>query len=165
MTAAFVCQILLLAYHQGTTFFDLFPFNGARFYARSERWAEMGSNAVLMGLAPLGFALDFVPLKVYGAYYYFVLFGIELVIWWIPYCFVPSGWWRRIYNALLALATFDLSGGDALDRWLAVHQRLHGATVTVLPRRPNRINPNLEHTLLHLLTLVTAVVTWRAVYA
>jgi hypothetical protein len=79
--------------------------------------------------------------------------------------FVPSGWWRRIYNALLALATFDLSGGDVLDRWLAVHHRLHSATVTVLPRWPNRINPNLEHMLLHLWTLVTAVVTWRAVYA
>ena len=80
--AAFVCQLVLLAYHQATTCFDLFPFNGARNYTRQERAAEMASNAVLMGLAPIGFAFGVRALQVYGAFYYFILFIIELIIWY-----------------------------------------------------------------------------------
>jgi hypothetical protein len=58
MKAALVCQLILLLYHQITTWIDLFPFNGARNYSRQERLAEAGANALLMGLAPLGFAFD-----------------------------------------------------------------------------------------------------------
>jgi len=51
------CQILLLAYHQLTTHVDFYPFNGARNYSRGEKFAEAGTNLVLMSLAPVGFAL------------------------------------------------------------------------------------------------------------
>jgi hypothetical protein len=141
VTIAIACQLVLLVYHQSTTFFDLFPFNGARSYTRAERLAEMDPNAVLMGLAPLGFALNVHALKVYGVIYYFVLFALEIVIWWIPYACTPRGAWRRLYNAALALGTSNFGPGDTLDRWLAIHQRLHRDTVTVLPRRPGRIVP------------------------
>jgi hypothetical protein len=164
MIAALTSQLALLIYHQVTTFFDLFPFNGARNYTPAERRAEMGANAVLMGLAPLGFALDVRALQVYGAYYYFVLFAVELIIWWVPYITTPRRFWRRVYNVALALGTSDFAPGDTLGRWLETHRRLHAGTLTVLPNRADHIVPNLEHTILHVWTLVTAVVTWGAVY-
>jgi hypothetical protein len=162
---ALVCQLLLLVYHQFTTFFDLYPFNGARNYTPTERWAEMGSNAVLMGLAPLGFAFNIHALEVYGVFYYFVLFAVEIIIWWIPYAFTPRGFWRRVYNIALALATLSFEPGDTLNRWLAVHQRVHRGTLAVLPHRSGRIVPNLEHMLLHAWTLLTALATFTAVHA
>jgi hypothetical protein len=164
MIAALACQLLLLAYHQATTFFDLHPFNGARNYARRERLAEMGANAVLMSLAPIGFALGIHGLQVYGVVYYFVLFAIELVIWWVPYFFDPRGVSRAVYNVILAAATSNFGSDDALAHWKRTHERLHVGTITIVPRRAGRIVPNLEHTLLHVWTLVTAIVTYRAVH-
>jgi hypothetical protein len=165
MATALVCQLILLAYHEATTFFDLFPFNGARNYTRYQRWAEMGSNAVLMGLAPIGFAFDVHPLQIYGAFYYFFLFAIELIIWWVPYFFEPTGGLRRAYNCALAVATSNFQPGDTLSHWLKIHERLHAGTFSFLHVRRGRIVPNLEHTLLHAWTLVTALVTFRAVSA
>jgi hypothetical protein len=84
-----LCQILL-AYHQITTLVDLYPFNGARNYSGRERLAELGVNGVLMSLAPIGFVFESHGLMLYGVIYYFVLFAIEIIIWWIPYFAVPS---------------------------------------------------------------------------
>jgi hypothetical protein len=164
MLLALICQTVLLVYHQATTCLDLFPFNGARNYNRQERIAEMASSAVLMGLAPLGFGLGIHALEVYGAIYYFALFAVELIIWWVPYFVVPSGVWRRVYNAALAIGTSNFKAGDTLSHWLAVHQRLHAGTITIIPKLPGRIVPNLEHMLLHMWTLVTAVASFTAVF-
>jgi hypothetical protein len=124
----------------------------------------MGSNAILMGLAPIGFGFGIRPLQVYGAIYYFVLLAFELIIWWVPYFFEPRGKWRRLYNVALSLGTSNFQPGDTLARWLKVHQRLHTGTLSVLRPRSTRIVPNLEHTLLHAWTLITAVVSFAAVY-
>ncbi len=159
MNAAVVCQLLLLAYHQTTTWLDLYPFNGVRGYSRNERLAEAGANAVLMSLAPIGFVFRIEALMIFGVFYYFILFGIELIIWWVPYFTVPSGRWRSIYNGLLSLATSNFGSGDALAHWTSVYQRLHRDTITLLPPRGNRPVPNLEHMILHAWTLVTALVT------
>jgi hypothetical protein len=119
MKTALLCQIGLLAYHQATTYLDLFPFNGAKNYSRHERLAEMGINALLMGLAPLGFAFNIRALQVYGVVYYFILFLIELVIWWVPYFILPKGGLRGVYKAALAVATSDFRRcARALDRHL-----------------------------------------------
>jgi hypothetical protein len=156
------CQVALLAYHQVTTLVDFFPFNGARNYTRNEKLAECGVNGLLMGLPPIGFAFHIPALMGFGVVYYFVLFGIELLIWWVPYLTTPTGRWRVVYNRLLAIATSDFQSGDTLARWQDVHSRLHRGTITLLPRREERPVPNLEHTILHLWTLITAIVT--AVY-
>ena len=37
------CQVVLLVYHQITTFVNLYPFNGARNYSRRARLAEVGN--------------------------------------------------------------------------------------------------------------------------
>jgi hypothetical protein len=154
-----VSQVVLLVYHQATTLIDLSPFNGARHYTLKERCAEAGANCILMGLAPIGYAFQIRSLMIFGVVYYFVLFAIEIIIWWIPYFSVPSGRWRRIYNRLLALGTSNFSPGDTLDHWLAIHHRLHTDTITVLPKIPQRVVPNLEHMILHLWTAITAGIT------
>ncbi len=159
MRAALLCQLLLLAYHQFTSWVDLHPFNGTRNYSRREKLAETGVNAVLMGLAPIGFGFQIHGLMTFGRVYYFVLFAIELIIWWVPYLCTTTGFARAVYNRLLGISTSDFSAGDTLDHWTVVYQRLHADTITLLPRRPDRPVPNLEHTILHALTLVTAVFT------
>lgn len=162
MTFTVVCQLLLLAYHQVTTLIDFHPFNGARHYSRNEKWAEAGTNAVLMSLAPIGFALHVGPLMTFGAYYYFVLFGVELIIWWVPYLTAPAGAWRWVYNRALSVSTSDFSKGDTLGHWTAVYHRIHQGTITLLPARGDRPVPNVEHMILHALTLATALVTLHA---
>ena len=158
------CQLILLAYHQITTLVDLHPYNGTRYSSLHERWAESGVNAVLMSLAPIGFAFHVHGLMVFGAVYYVVLLAFEITIWWIPYFTVPRGRWRAAYNRVLVVATSNSEKGDTLDKWLAIHQRLHADTLTLLRRRSGRITPNLEHMILHGWTLLTAVVTLGAYF-
>jgi hypothetical protein len=121
-------------------------------------------NGVLMLLPPIGFGFHIRPLMVLGVVYYFVLFAIELIIWWIPYLTVPSGNWRVIYNRLLGLATSNFEKGDTLDHWHETYSRIHRQTITILPRRGDRPVPNLEHTILHAWTLITAIVTAYAYF-
>jgi hypothetical protein len=127
------CQLALLVYHQVTTLIDFFPFNGARNYSRKEKLVECGVNGILMILPPIGFGFHLQALRVFGVVYYFVLFGIELLIWWIPYLAAPTGNWRVVYNRLLAFATSDFEPGDTLARWQGVYDRLHRGTITLLP--------------------------------
>jgi len=162
---AIICQVVLLAYHQLTTYVDFFPFNGACNYSLNEKLAEGGSNFVLMILAPIGFVFHIRGLMTYGVVYYFFLFAVELIIWWVPYFTVPAGHWRGIYNRLLSLATSNFEKGDTLAHWCDIHSRLHSGTIAFLPGRAGRPVPNLEHTILHVWTLITAVITaaaWRA---
>lgn len=156
---ALVCQVVLLAYHQITTWTDLYPFNGARFYSRQERLAESGTNAVLMGLPIVGFGLRIHGLMTFGVIYYFVLFGIEILIWWVPFIHEPRGGLRRLYNFGLACATSSFGHEDALENWKNVYNRIHGKTLSVFSKKPGEIVPNTDHCILHSWTLVTALVT------
>jgi hypothetical protein len=162
---AIICQVILLAYHQLTTYLDFFPFNGARNYSLKEKLAEGGSNFVLMIMAPIGFGFHIRGLMIYGVVYYFFLFAVELIIWWVPYFTVPTGRWRSIYNRLLSFATSNFEKGDTLAHWYDIHRRLHGGTIAFLPVRAGRPVPNLEHTILHVWTFITAVVTAAAWHA
>jgi hypothetical protein len=157
-----ICQVALLVYHQITTTVDFYPFNGARHYTTKEKLAECGVNGLLMALPPIGFGWHLHGLMKFGLVYYFVLFFIEVTLWWMPYLIVPEGQGGGVYNRLLALAMMDFGGGDLYSRWRDAYERLHSKTFTMWPRRPGRIVPNLEHTILHAWTLVTAIVT--AVY-
>jgi len=135
---AITLQIILVMYHQATTLFDFFPFNGVRFTSRGEKIAEAAVNLVLMSLPPIGFILRAPLLMKFGLVYYFILFGIECATWWAPYFLGPSPKWLELYN------------------------RIHRQTITILPRRANQPAPNLEHLILMALTLLTAVATLLA---
>ena len=159
MLALLFFQVLLVVYHQVMTLIDFFPFNGSRNYTRTEKLLECVVNGALMLLPPIGFAFHIRALRSFGVVYYFVLFIIELLIWWVPYLTVPSGRWRGIYNRLLSFATSNFEEGDTLDRWRDTYNRLHRGTITVLPAQGERPVPNLEHTILHAWTLITALAT------
>lgn len=159
MTTAILCQLVLLSYHQLTTLVDFHPFNGARNYSPKQKLAEAGYNAILMSLAPVGFYFHIRSLMIFGVIYYFILFSIELIIWWVPYFTVPSGNWRAVYNRMLSFSTSNFEKGDTLEHWVAIYNQVHRGTITLMPARDNRPVPNLEHTILHAWTLVTAVVT------
>src|ERR1700690_303321 len=122
------CQLRLLAYHQVTTLFDIYPFNGARHLSRPEKLRGAGVNGVLLSLPPIGFGFHIRGLMTFGVVYSFVLFLIELIIWWVPYLTVPSGRWRGIYNRLLSCATSNFEKGDTLTHWLAIYNRLYRGT-------------------------------------
>lgn len=133
--AAICLQAALLLYHQATTWFDFFPFNGVRFYSRGETVGEAGVNLVLMGLPLAGSLLASPALLKFGVVYYFVLFAVECATWWGPYFLGASPKARETYD------------------------RIHARTIMVLPRRGANPVPNLEHLILMVLTLATAVVT------
>ena len=135
---AITLQVLLVLYHQATTLFDFFPFNGVRFYSRREKLAEAAVNFVLMSLPPIGFILRVPLLMKFALVYYFILFGVECATWWAPYFLGPSPKWLELYN------------------------RIHRQTITILPRRENQPAPNLEHLILMALTLLTAISTLMA---
>jgi hypothetical protein len=159
MNVAVVVQVVLLVYHQVTTLFDFFPFNGARNYSRTEKIAECGTNAVLMSIAPIGFGFGIAGCETFGVYYYYVLFALEMIIWWIPYFCEPRGVFLRVYNLLLAIGTSDFPPENCLARWKVTYERLHRSTWIILPPKGDRPVPNVEHTILHLLTLITLIVT------
>lgn len=135
MTAALTLQLALLVYHQITTLFDLYPFNGARFSPLRERGLEAAVNFALMGLGPIGFGFG-IPFLIRAATaYYPILFACELATWFFPYFFGASAKWEEIYG------------------------RVQGQTIMVLPRRGANPTPNLEHLILMALTVATAIVT------
>jgi hypothetical protein len=135
---AIALQLAVLFFHQVTTIFDLFPFNGARFSARRERFLEAGFNGALMAPGPLGFILGISSLMRFGTAFYFILFVGELATWWVPYFFGASPKWAEIYA------------------------RVQGRTITIVPRRGANPAPNLEHLILMALTLATALATLAA---
>src|SRR5437763_1777016 len=135
MTIVVLGQLCLLIYHQITTLFDLFPFNGVRYTKPKERIVEASVNLLLMSLAPIGFAMRYEALMKFGLVYYFILFAIECATWWAPYAFGASKQWQEVYS------------------------RVHSSTINVLPAKDGRPRPNLEHLILMLLTLAVAVST------
>jgi hypothetical protein len=161
---ALICQLTLLAYHQATTLFNFWPFNGVRNYTWRQKLAEAGLNGVLMSLPPIGFAFHVRALMIFGVIYYFVLFCIELTIWWVLYLTVPTGRWRVFYNYVLGALMFNNPKEDASARWTEIYNRLQRGTITILPMRGDRPVPNLEHMILQTLTLFTAIVTAAAYY-
>jgi hypothetical protein len=138
MKLAIALQVLLLAFHQVTTLFDFYPFNGVRFSRRQERRLEAAMNFCLMAPAPIGFILGSASLIRAGAAFYPILFACELATWFVPYCIGASPKWEEIYS------------------------RVQGRTIMVIPRRGNNPTPNLEHLILMVLTVATA---WASIAA
>jgi uncharacterized membrane protein len=144
MLPALLAQIATLLFHQTTTNLDLYPFNNVRGYSRRERLLESAVNGVVM-LLPIGLLLvDRTATVVASAVVLTVLFCLELAMWWLPYA--------------TGRAVPALTQGD--EPWSVVHERLFAETVTVLPQVRDHPTPNLEHTVLHAMTAVAALLTW-----
>lgn len=129
-------QLLLLVYHQLTILVDVYPFNNVRHYTIKERITECAVNGVVMLLPVIGFAANIRWLMTASLVIYPVLLTGEYVSWWHPYFFGPSVAWQQTYN------------------------RLFKQTIIVLPAIKNHPVPNLEHCILHGLTIVATTVTY-----
>ena len=150
MTAlALTLQLLTLAFHQVTTHLDLFPFNNVRHYTRRERVTEATVNGVVMLLPPVLLVIGTPVTVAVSAALLSLLFVMELLMWWLPY--------------VAGTSVPALTQGD--EPWPVLHERIFAPTVTVLPRIGDHPRPNLEHTLLHGLTLAAATATWLCLAA
>ncbi|WP_121353881.1 hypothetical protein [Flavisolibacter nicotianae] len=140
LTVAVLFQGVLLLFHQVTTLFDFYPFNNVRQYTLKERLAECCVNGIIMAFPLAGFCLQIDWMTVTSLVIYPVLLLGEYLNWWRHYFFGPTEEWQQTYD------------------------RLFRHTIIVLPRIKDHPVPNLEHTLLHSLTLLTAIVTYIAYF-
>jgi hypothetical protein len=131
--------LLLLIYHQATTVIPLFPWNDVEKYSRKELILEAGTNGLLMGCGALclmigntGF-FHYYPL----IYYPFLLSG-ELFQWWLPY-------FSEKFSQ--SKVNFD-------------YERLFGRTTRLIRSKPGKRTPDANHIVLHLITLITAVLVY-----
>lgn len=139
-TAAMLLQLSLLLFHQATTLFDFYPFNNVRHYTFGERLLECGVNGTLMSVPLIGFVFHLEWMMLAALVIYPVLLIGEYLNWWRHYFFGATESWQQTYD------------------------RLFRNTIIVLPPIKNHPVPNLEHTLLHSLTLLTAIVTYIAYF-
>jgi hypothetical protein len=143
LAVAITLQAVLLLYHQVTTLFDFFPFNGVRGNSLRERRLEAGVNLVFMGFPLVAFLVHRQSLMQGGVYSDFCIFAGECATWWIPYFFGPS------------------------PKWLEIYSRVQGTTIMVIPRRGTNPTPNLEHLILMVLTVSAAMaglVAYRSLF-
>jgi hypothetical protein len=140
LTFALALQVLLLLFHQATTLFDFYPFNNVRQYTLKERLVECCVNGLLLATPALGSALQLQRMMTVSLVIYPVLLVGEYLSWWHPYFFGASEGWQKIYD------------------------RLFKHTVVVLPRIENNPVPNLQHAVLHLLTLAATIFTYIAYF-
>jgi hypothetical protein len=131
-----VTQLLLVAYHQATTLFDLYPFNNVRDYTVKERLTECLINGITMIMPFIGFYFHVAWMMMAAIIIYPALLIAEYFNWWQPYLFGASEPWQKVYD------------------------RLFRSTIIVLPAVKKNPVPNLEHLILHGLTLITCIVTY-----
>jgi hypothetical protein len=134
-TFALIMNILHLAYHQVTTNVDLYPFNNIRSYTTGQRIAESTVNFITMGFPLAALIINTQRLVGIGCCCLaFTLCG-EFLRWWKGYLFGASEKWRSIYSTI------------------------HKETITFLPPRKDNPVPNLEHCILHAITIITFTAT------
>jgi hypothetical protein len=125
-----------VAYHQATTLFDLYPFNNVRDYSVKERLTECLINGITMIMPFIGFYFHVAWMMMAAIIIYPALLIAEYFNWWQPYLFGASEPWQKVYD------------------------RLFRSTIIVLPAVKKNPVPNLEHLILHGLTLITCIVTY-----
>jgi len=130
---------LLLIYHQVTTMISIFPWNDTSKYTKKEIISEAGSNGLLMGIAALCLLL---PNKgfchFYSLLYYPFLFAGEIFQWWLP-------------NFSDKFSKFRL--GDEYEIRFA-------RTTKIFKPRNGKQLPDANHTLLHVITVITLILVF-----
>ena len=131
-----IFQLSLLIFHQATTLFNLYPFNNVKGYSLKERLVECIVNGTMMAVPLAGFYFHVQWMMVSALIIYPALLVGEYLSWWQPYFFGATEAWQKMYD------------------------RLFRNTIIVLPHIKNHPVPNLEHVILHGLTLITSVIIY-----
>lgn len=126
-------------YHQITTNFDFFPFNNIRVYTKKERLLESIVNGAIMSFPIISFLLQQPQMMIISVALFGLLFVAEFFQWWIHYFFKPT------------------------EKWLLTYNRIFAQTIIILPSIKNNPIPNLEHTILHTITLINFITSLLAV--
>jgi hypothetical protein len=131
--------LLLLFYHQSTTWLPLFPWNDVKNYSRKELMLEAGTNFLLMGLAAFCIIQNNAGFfHYYPLIYYPFLFTGECFQWWLPYFSVEFA---------KSKANFD-------------YERLFSRTTKLITHKPGRRTPDANHIVLHLITVMTIILVY-----
>jgi hypothetical protein len=128
-------NILHLVYHQATTNLDFFPFNNIRNYTAKQRIAEVSVNLITMGFPVVALLCNNHKMVEISCWVLGSLLCGEFLSWWKNYFFGASEKWKNIYA------------------------KIHKSTITILPPINDNPIPNLEHCILHFLTLAACVAT------
>ncbi|RAJ80194.1 hypothetical protein CLV59_105302 [Chitinophaga dinghuensis] len=134
---AIVLTNLHLIYHQITTHIDLFPFNNVREYTRKEQLTEAAIHFISMGFPVLALLSDCKIMALVAAVELGLMFAGEIYTWWTAYFFGARFAWQ--------------------SNWKELHQRIFSKTIIMLPARGKNPAPNLEHCILHILTLLSGI--------
>ncbi len=137
-TLALVFNAIHLIYHQVTTNFNFFPFNNIRNYKISERIFEAGLNGLIMAFPVMALCLHNQKMITASCWVLGFLVVGEFLSWW-PFYFWGTPKW--------------------MGKWQEAYDRTHKHTIIFLPPIKNHAIPNLEHCILHLITLATFAVT------
>jgi hypothetical protein len=136
---AIVNTLLLLIYHQVTTWLPLFPWNDLEKYSRKELLLEAGTNGLLMGLGALCLIMGNTGFfHWYPLIYYPFLFSGECFQWWLPY-------FSEKFSA--SNINFD-------------YERLFARTTKLIPYKTGKRTPDANHIVLHLITVVTVILVY-----
>jgi hypothetical protein len=141
-TLVLALNAIHLAYHQTTTLFDFYPFNNVRHYKTHERVLEAGLNGLMMALPIVALALHSQRMIGIACWVLGFLVVGEFLSWW------PHYFWDT-----------SKSLGKWGAKWKEVYARTHRHTITFLPPIKDHPIPNLEHCILHVMTMATFVVT------
>jgi hypothetical protein len=133
--------LINLVYHQITTLIDLYPFNNIRGVASREKLVESSVNGFTM-LFPVIALVSGNRILMNIAVILLTLVCIgEFFTWYYPYLFGSTSYWQKIYDQKFK------------------------KTIIVLPSIKNHPIPNLEHMILHFLTLTAFILTAVLVYS
>lgn len=135
LTTAMAFNMLHLMYRQLTLHFDLYPFNNFRAISFKRRILKSLLDGTLMLFPLIALRMENVlTIKVSSAILLLLLIK-AFSTWWIPYFTKSSGEWKIRYTAIFE------------------------ETINVLPKIRDNPKPNLEHCILHLLTLTSFLFT------
>ena len=131
--------VLLLIYHQLTTWLPLYPWNNVSKYTAKELVLEAGSNGLLTGTGAFclimgnsGFC------HYYPLFYYPFLLSGEIFQWWLPY-----------FSAKFAEKQVNFE-----------YESRFSDTTKFIKHYPGKRTPDANHTVLHLLTVLTVVLVF-----
>ena len=132
---ALVFNMLHLGYFLLTTNINLFPFNNIKSFTLKQRLLEGAIHDTLMLYSVIALLVNNkVMILIAVCYLGFLLIG-EYLSWWQYYLFGPTEKWKTFYD------------------------KVFKDTIKILPAIKDNPIPNLEHCILHLVTLITLIVT------
>lgn len=102
MVLLLTLQIVLFAYHIFILWFEVPPFNKVENFSFTERIVETLLHVIVYLASILAVYYGWVDIQNGTLMFYFALFGVGIMVWWIPFIVGPNKKWREQYAKLFA---------------------------------------------------------------